>query len=61
MKTFAIINKKKLYVKRFEDIEDAKEWGVNHLDSSYEILIRHIEDPNEELYITLESSINNEK
>ena len=60
MKTFAIINNKKLWLKRFSNIDDAKEWAVNHLDCSYEILIRQIDDNNAELYLTFESSINNE-
>lgn len=60
MKTYAIINKKKLFLKRFKEIEDAKEWAVNHLDCSYEILIRQIEDSNAEMYLTFESSINNQ-
>ena len=60
MKTYAIINKKRLWLKRFSDIDDAKEWAIKHLDCSYEILIRQIDDNNAELYLTFESSINNE-
>ena len=60
MKTYAIINKKKLWLKRFSNIDDAKEWAVKHSDCSYEILIRQIDDNNAELYLTFESSINNE-
>lgn len=61
MKTFAIINNKKLWLRRFSDVYDAREWAIKHLDSSYEILIRHIEDPNGVLWLTLESSINKEE
>ena len=58
MKTYAIINKKKLWLKRFKNIDLAKQWAENHLDCSYEILIRQIDDNNTELYLTFESSIN---
>ena len=58
MKTYAIINKKKLWLKRFSNIDNAKEWAVKYLDCSYEILIRQIDDNNTELYLTFESSIN---
>ena len=58
MKTYAIINKKKLWLKRFSNIDDAKEWAVNHLDCSYEILIREIENNFYNDIQTFESSIN---
>ena len=60
MKTYAIINKKKLWLKRFSNIDDAKEWAVKHSDCSYEILIREIENNFYNDIQTFESSINNE-
>lgn len=58
MKTYAIINKKKLWLKRFKNIDLAKQWAENHLDCSYEILIREIENNLYNDIQTFESSIN---
>ena len=60
MKTYAIINKKKLWLKRFKDIDLAKQWAENHLDCYYEILIREIENNFYNDIQTFESSINSE-
>ena len=43
MKFFVIIDGKNISIKTFHDIGEAKEFSINYLDQSKEIIIREIE------------------
>lgn len=57
MKTFAVINKKRLYVLKFDNEKKAQNWALNSFGAKSKPIIKEIET---DFYEVLESKINYE-